>query len=1567
MSIAGTRSGQGDEYQLRVALHWSIRLLSDPSIIAVQAESTGLPGEGFYVRVDDVVILFFNGRRIFIQAKKNQTEHSTWTLRDRVLQAEILKARDQLEGDPRSEVYFYSQTPFGDFQRLAESAKSFPDHQAFVAEESRTRQELLAQFARIVERDHPEALRLCARIHFGPAHTLAEWDRLNLADLDRVVPHSLTARTVLEELLRRHQTKLRDAPFLLHKEDVTSALAEHGLYLAAPYSEAETINLFRTASAIGREWIRTIDGEHLRRPEVDEIWGAISENHQSVLLIDRPGGGKTCVLLDLADEVSRDPGSELLFIKADLFAKSTSEDDLQSLGMPDDIVGRCARLSAYRRVIVIIDSLDVLSLHRNHGSLRLFLGLMDRLQTIPGVTVVAACRDFDLHYDLHLRGRTWAKTVALAPLNFQSQVVPLLSRWNVDPVALSEELQNLLRVPQHLRVFERLTRNRTPELGQLASAYQLYQRYLEEVVAADSLLGHSALEALAWAAEWMIEQRSLTISKAQFVRRTGEMLSSDPDQLVQRLISQQVLSEPISGVLSFSHQTLLDCLAVHGALSRGETLLDFIRGKRPVPFIRPTIRVFFFYLRAHEPSRFRQQVRAVLSEESLAYHLRRLVAESLAEIIPSEDDWPLLRWLVRTYADLFSQMLGQTRGEAWLQMLTSHLLPSVRGEPELKEQWLFGFAMHLKTWATSHAEQVVALWREMLDEFAADFNAARAHFTCNVLIGLEQASIWRTEGMRGLLEAFLNEPGESDRHYLGRALSSFIRATGEGDDLLWRFLNPPAESTPLPLDYDSFSGDEVTFASFRFKRGDIPDGFLKERLASSDWLLDHFIHAVLPASVASEDRTRLVDADWLPAGHLGNTSYRRRRSRRVIMPYGSEHFIQDVLEEALKVRATRDDRWWREHEPELRHRRDLGVRYLLVQAYRENPEANAVGVAVQLCDRELLREWDLDYELGELTRDAYPYLPEDAQERHQRLVLSLYADDRDGNDWIEFRARKTYELLQWVPRWLRLREAQEFLDTWEPRFGPARPERRLHMWDGNRAPPLSVEELLALTPAGARRLIDYFQGLAHAREGGRDEYMEDCWALRRIFRNAATIAPVEVLNLIDELTDEGIEGDYVDAVASGVSSHLSYRFGNVRPAGDWTPREPLPEGEELAVLLLDFLDRHPSIWSSRDSASEIAAACAHVVLDPDAISRLTEILYILCQQRQTPDAAAAEDRDKHGDRRQQLSFDALNNPRGVTANASVRFCNHLADCGKQMPERVKDIIWTFAADPEAFVRVAVLENLAYTVSACPEIGWPALDIVLKPDAEKPRATPPHLWRYIEDVLYYNYYHRYERVAPLLERLRTEAFEIAGETYGRISTLSLLAGHTTAEDIFRALSNAPAGVWKGTAQVLCGNIGIAAHRTECRLGILRLLGQRDLPPEAADHIAYAFSGEESSPYLTAEIALALVNYRQLHEKKAKDGDRAIRLSGVVDWLVIEASRDPLSSLRVIERLVDVLAQEGRMALYNVDEMVVPLSAALREADELDDQALLLRVLAVQDKLLRLGISEMNDFLNQAARP
>jgi hypothetical protein len=118
MSLAGKKSSVGDEYQLRVALQWLIRLLEDNTIQSIQVNSRGVPGEDSSVTVDDIVVIYKNGHACFIQAKKNQTNHKAWSFSYQLLKHELCKARDQLESRANFKVKFYSRSPFGDLAIL---------------------------------------------------------------------------------------------------------------------------------------------------------------------------------------------------------------------------------------------------------------------------------------------------------------------------------------------------------------------------------------------------------------------------------------------------------------------------------------------------------------------------------------------------------------------------------------------------------------------------------------------------------------------------------------------------------------------------------------------------------------------------------------------------------------------------------------------------------------------------------------------------------------------------------------------------------------------------------------------------------------------------------------------------------------------------------------------------------------------------------------------------------------------------------------------------------------------------------------------------------------------------------------------------------------------------------------------------------------------------------------------------------------------------------------------------------------------------------------------------------
>lgn len=472
MSVAGKRSIQGDEYQIRVAAHWLIRLLEEDTLAYVQAEVIALPGDNQEMRVDDVVVTFKVGNEYFIQAKKNQLQHREWRLSDRILQNELCKANAQIETTEKASIWFYSRSPFGELKKLAEDCRTlYPEFPLFSQAAPDSLKKPLKKLAEIIDRPEEITHQLVKCIKFGPSFGFDDWDRNNRRALECLTTQPDTALIFIEEMLRDHQSGLRGANLRIRRTDVINTLQNHGVVLAPAYSEQEIIEQFREASGIGRNRQCAIGGRKIERIEQTQIIKLIETGQRAILVVDKPGSGKTCLLLSLADDISRKEAWELLFIKGDLFGEVKTETDLEKYGLPNDMIGKCARLAASCKVVVMVDSLDVLALNREHGALQVFLSLLDRMERLDNVTVIAACRSFDLAYDPLLRERQWGAKVVLKNLDFDAVVKPFLKAWGVDASNLPEKLKPMLGVPQNLRLFEAIAGRVDPR--KLLSEYHL--------------------------------------------------------------------------------------------------------------------------------------------------------------------------------------------------------------------------------------------------------------------------------------------------------------------------------------------------------------------------------------------------------------------------------------------------------------------------------------------------------------------------------------------------------------------------------------------------------------------------------------------------------------------------------------------------------------------------------------------------------------------------------------------------------------------------------------------------------------------------------------------------------------------------------------------------------------------------------------------------------------------------------------------------------------------------------------------------------------------------------------
>src|SRR5699024_9659562 len=181
-------------------------------------------------------------------------------------------------------------------------------------------------------------------------------------------------------------------------------------------------------------------GQRMLRPIVSELLAAIDAKKRSVLLTGAPGSGKTCVMLALQEKLEQrmTAKSDLvsLFIQSREFVDQATMQDRQAQGLPERWVEQAARLADESHVVVIIDSLDVLSIAREHSVLSYFLAQIDQLLLLPNVTVITACRDFDRKYDRHIAVRKWDCELQCLPLCWEMKVVPLLDTLKIDSSAI---------------------------------------------------------------------------------------------------------------------------------------------------------------------------------------------------------------------------------------------------------------------------------------------------------------------------------------------------------------------------------------------------------------------------------------------------------------------------------------------------------------------------------------------------------------------------------------------------------------------------------------------------------------------------------------------------------------------------------------------------------------------------------------------------------------------------------------------------------------------------------------------------------------------------------------------------------------------------------------------------------------------------------------------------------------------------------------------------------------------------------------------------------------------------
>lgn len=1519
MSRSGIQSSRGDGYQTLVAFDWALTVLSDSDYQWLEIDSV-------IWSVDDVVIGKADGTKICCQCKKNQSQHKAWSFSD--LEDELRKAVNVLTNDPQTLVRFYSRSAFGDLAVLKEFSSNYPDETTYRSDLGKANRQTDAKLANLLsdQGSNISTYDFLQRTKFEISPELDRMDTLLQERLRNIVSNYSAAYSSL--WTRLGQLSMREngggqntaTQHRLTKSDLKFLLSHAGSLLTPPMDIREVRTSFKSTSAIGRSWRRDIGNEHIANSAAKKLLEGIKAKYRSILLTGAPGSGKTCVMLAVQEELEQvaQNCTDLLplFIQSREFADIYTEQDRQAQGLPAQWVERAARMAEDAHVVVMIDSLDVLSIAREHSVLTYFLAQIDRLLLVPNITVVTACREFDSKYDRRIAQRSWEEKIICEPLDWQREIEPILVKIGIDASNTDSTTRELIRNPRELALFVELAQQEGSFNAVTSQA--LAQRYLETTIEANRFLGGTAMQAIESIASDMLKSRSLVVPHQRFIAS---------QEVQRRLLSTGVLHKTQDGNLTFGHQTLLDVLVISGAIRQSVTLNEFIQSLPPVPFVRPSIRSFVEQLSVGERRKFRAQLRTALTGNN-AFHIRRLVAETFAEQVPQDEDWMLLRDLRNQHREVFQVIYNRARRVEWHHLWMKHLVPILKDTHNI--EGLTAHVHRISLWKNEDPAGVSTYWMEMLSlewEHKIQLVDSIAH-------ELEQIRSDNLTFYVPLLLQLLNLP-KHDHSLLGHSLAHFLKSGLVDDTVLWNYIaGEVSEEDVLSHGFNN----KLHCQPYEF--GDRNDKFLAERMRNSTILLD--------LAVASIEQWSQIKGSHRGYyfSFLHKTSYEDTHTQSCHRHINSERFLMDSIEAAIKHHANTQTSWWRNNRERLCLNAEDSLRYFSILACTENPTSNIGIIGRMLCEQSLL-ESDLSYELGELINKAYIFLSPSIQVSIQENILTIDQEDASDPQARSWMIKKQTLLITTIPCHLRSTNSQAVLDECEKLVWPLVRQPYIYSRGGTVSAPFSFEVFLNSSNNGVLCLLKHYNGydsdsFTDFLVGGKREVG---WQLREAASRQSS-------RFMAFLTDywEQIPECFRDDLLEGVTAYLAHRYGSLQPSNNWSYIEE-PDAETLALNILENLEQYQDHWRHNRAASKAIENCAPVIKKTQDAARLVYLAMSF--------ASLMEESTISGDSIDLLTS-GINMRRGNIAEALIILANQLEASGIQWPDSLPAALRIYAGDKHPAVRAVMLRRMPYLQDRFPELGWELFDLALKESAEG-------LWAIAEPCLYYAYHQKFKIIAPRLAQLYRAGYSKDYEVWGRISALAAFLQHIDFSNFIEELDAVEtADAWRGAASVWTHHINIQRHKEQCFVGLEAGLSAGN--PHAII-IAHEFTNlfQESAPLFTVPIELIQRCFNLFEsETDFKRND----IFGFDTWLNAISVREPMYALEAVEIYLDFIR---RTKVYihdyknSLTQLLTRLFAQAEELEESDNGAMLQRVVILQDTLLSLGVRGVHDWLKAAERP
>jgi hypothetical protein len=622
--------GSSDKIGNRFELWWTAYCLVD--VVDEQAdnifiEPPGDLGDGIEFT------LIRQGVRQHHQVKRQTTKALGWSID--TLDSVLRHVPTKLRGN-NDEFHFVSAMAARDLEELSTNARQAGDLNAFHSFlSSRHRKQAWSDICTLWQPSNErDCYSLLARTHVD---TISE-DVLRKHVLARIAaiidgPGQQAANELVVFALDSINTSL--TPHMVWNHLRRVSLSRRSWANDPHIISAVNDNNRRFLDSRKREFFRELFPQPMTGEIIKDLLG---DQRIDVLVSAAAGGGKSGLLLQVIEELNRNdiPFVAIRLDRLEATLRTTGQIGAK-LELPGSPVSILHAIAQSRRSVLVLDQLDAVSLISGKNP-DLFDPVVDLLQEVtafPEMRVVAACRGFDLDNDHRLKklaANRIFKRRELSPLA-RSYVLQGVSDAGFDPSTLSEKQFELLANPLRLSMLAEI-RPPSPRPIGLDSEIDLFDTFWKRKQQDTEQLGvtteqfEDAIDTLCS----LLEKRgALFVPDPLFIHSAGD-----------KLASAHVLSRS-DRQWSFFHETFYDFANARRLYRLNKTVTAYLKEYGQGIELRNQLRQSLAFRRAHDPALYREDLRKLLADPDVRFHLKSAATSFLGSVAdPTDAEWKAL-------------------------------------------------------------------------------------------------------------------------------------------------------------------------------------------------------------------------------------------------------------------------------------------------------------------------------------------------------------------------------------------------------------------------------------------------------------------------------------------------------------------------------------------------------------------------------------------------------------------------------------------------------------------------------------------------------------------------------------------------------------------------------------------------------------------------------------------------------------------------------------------------------------------------------------------------------------